>query len=72
MIGHTIPEVDDRLAVDHDADRCAELTALCEVALELLAYAFEAGVAAPVHRAASTSPAAFAVFAAAGTATRVS
>ena len=44
-IGPAARQVDHGVAVDHDAYRCAHLTALGEVARELLAHTVEAGVA---------------------------
>jgi hypothetical protein len=44
-VGHTAPQVDDDLAVDHHAHAGAHLASLGEVAFELLADAGEPGVA---------------------------
>ncbi len=44
-VGPTARQIDDRVAVDHDAHRRANFTALGEVADELLAHGAESDVA---------------------------
>jgi hypothetical protein len=49
-LGHPAPEVDHGLAVHGQADGCADLAALGEVAFELLAHLREAGLTCAVDQ----------------------